>query len=65
MLTNIDEAANKVSVQRISGETEEVSYDVLAVCCGATYNSPWKGPVDQMQSEAERKGDWDNFRTKI
>jgi hypothetical protein len=43
-----------IEIQTPEGKTEQISYDVLAICTGANYCSPWRAKHDTLDTAVNR-----------
>lgn len=48
-----------------TGDKEFIAYDVLCVCTGASYVSPWRAHDESMANMDDRNEEYENIRNEI
>ena len=64
-LTNVDSAANCITVVNTAGEASQIQYDVLVIATGASYLGPWRAADDAMPTLEERDAEAREYREKM
>ena len=48
-----------------TGDKDFIAYDILCICTGASYVSPWRAHDESMANMEDRKDEFENVRDEI
>ena len=59
ILKSVLHKQNKILIANLNNEISEINYDVLAICTGANYCSPWRAKADTVDTNETRYNEFE------